>query len=81
MNTITLENAVKSTIQEVLCLDNNKIEDSNTIEQLGFDSMDFLDFVYRLEEKTNKKIDTTKIEFKKIEKLTIQDLICEINKI
>lgn len=81
MNTITLENAVKSTIQEVLCLDNNKIEDSNTIEQLGFDSMDFLDFIYRLEEKLNKKIDTTKIEFKNIEKLTIQDLICEIQKI
>lgn len=81
MNTIALENAVKSTIQEVLCLDNNKIEDSNTIEQLGFDSMDFLDFVYRLEEKLNKKIDISKIEFKNIEKLTIQDLICEIQKI
>lgn len=81
MNTISLENAVKSTIEEIMCISSSEITSNTTIQELGFDSMDFLDFIYKLEEKIEKDIDIKKMEFKSIEHFTIQDLVCELQKI
>ena len=81
MSAISLENAVKSTIEEIMCISPSEITSNSTMQELGFDSMDFLDFVYKLEEKIDKDIDIKKIEFKSVEKFTIQDLIYEIQKI
>ena len=81
MNAFSLEIAVKSTIEEILCVSSAEINDNTTIEQLGFDSMDFLDFIYKLEEKIEKNIDVKKIEFKQIEKYTILELINELQKV
>lgn len=81
MNAFSLEIAVKSTIEEILCVSSAEINDNTTIEQLGFDSMDFLDFIYKLEEKIEKNIDVKKIEFKEVEKYTILELINELQKV
>ena len=51
-----IEKEIKSTICEITCLNSAEITNNTTIKELGLDSMDFLDFVYRLEEKLNKNI-------------------------
>ena len=76
-----IEKEIKSTICEITCLNSAEITNNTTIKELGLDSMDFLDFIYRLEEKLNKNIHIKQINFKEIKSFTIQDLIYEIQKL
>ena len=77
----TIEKEIKSTICEITCLNSAEIANNTTIKELGLDSIDFLDFIYRLEEKLNKNIHIKQINFKEIKSFTIQDLIYEIQKL
>ena len=74
---MTVEEKIKSIIAFLLDIEESKIKLSdNLIDTLGFDSMDIIEFVMRLEEEFN--IEILDLDFYRI--ITVKDVINYIEK-
>ena len=63
MNSVDIESKVKSIIADSLCVDLNEVNlKSNLMKDLGAESIDFLDIMFRLEKEFGIKIPQREVE-------------------